>query len=551
MSSDWANQRFDELKKLAEDRFGLLSDAENKMLRAAITGDFAFCGPNENDDDPHNNPSSGEDWGPQREIPAELLRWLCVDKTAETYVDPQGIRIHGAKISSSLNLSFASVRFALGFRRCRFSDSIWLVSARLPSLTLSGSSTQKITADGAKFQYSLFLNDGFSATGAVSLWGAQIDGNLVCGGGVFKNPWQNGILKSGMALLAARASVKGGVHLRNGFVAEGQVSLQGAQIDGDLDCHGGTFKDPTQANVPSSGTALSAENTIVKGDTFLGDGFVAEGKVNLLGAQIDGDLNCDGASFRSMVMQRAVVKRALFWRNIKTPLEVELDLQNASAGSLADHQESWPAAGKLLLDGFTYGRIAEGPKDSKTRLKWLGQQVSFSPQPFRQLAKVLREEGDDDGARRVMYEMEKRKHQEREQRWLSRLWNPVFRWTIGYGIYPRRAVWWLLLLVALGWGIYSYGYFSGAMTPTNQETYNELHNKKRLLLHYPHFYALVYSAENSFPLVNLGQKESWAPDPNQEGLAGRLRLFRWIQVLLGWALATFFVAGVTGVARKD
>jgi len=34
-------------------------------------------------------------------------------------------------------------------------------------------------------------------------------------------------------------------------------------------------------------------------------------------------------------------------------------------------------------------------------------------------------------------------------------------------------------------------------------------------------------------------------------MPGFLRWFRWVQVLLGWLLATLFVAGVTGVVRKE
>jgi hypothetical protein len=663
MVPDWIDRRFEELKKLAEERFGPLSEAENKILRAAIAGNYAWCGPSHMDNDPLNDPTSKNEWDKERKIRAEVLRWLCLDKAAEIYVDFQGIWIHGAKISSHLNLNYSSVRFPLGFRCCRFSGEVRLISARLPSLVLSGSTVPGLAADGAEFQNSVFLDCGFSATGAVGLVGVQIDGMLVCDGGTFrdlaqanvsssgtalsagsivvkgnvhlrfgfaaegqvdlqgaqiggdldcedgtfKNLPQKDLTNSGLALCAQRATVKGDVRLSNGFVAEGQINLQGIQIDGafdceggtfknsrqkgldesgtallagrasikrsvrlrygfsaegevnllgaqiggNLDCGGGTFKNLPQEDIEESGTALMAEGTSVAGDVFLSDGFVAAGEVSLLGAQVGGDLECSGATFHLVLLERATVKQILFWSNIKSPGQAELALDNTSVASLVDDQESWPSAGKLSLDGFTYGRIAGGPNDSKSRLDWVGRQKSFSAQPYRHLAKILRDEGDDEGARTVIYEMEKRKHQDSKRGWFPRFWNPIFRWTIGYGVYPRRAIWGLVLLVALGWGFYRCGYFSGAMTPTNQETYNELHNKKRLLPHYPHFYALIYSAENSFPLVNLGQRETWTPDSNQQGFASFLRVFRWIQILLGWALATFFVAGVTGIARKE
>ena len=99
MPTDWIDKQFEELKKLAEERFAPLSEAESKMLRAAIAGDFAWCGPSQKNDDPHNDPSSPEEWGPERELRAEVLRWLCVDKAAEVNVDWRGVAAYGAKVS--------------------------------------------------------------------------------------------------------------------------------------------------------------------------------------------------------------------------------------------------------------------------------------------------------------------------------------------------------------------------------------------------------------------------------------------------------------------
>jgi hypothetical protein len=72
--------------------------------------------------------------------------------------------------------------------------------------------------------------------------------------------------------------------------------------------------------------------------------------------------------------------------------------------------------------------------------------------------------------------------------------------------------------------------------------------------YYEHFHALAYSAENTFPLVKLGQIDKWAPNPNERRFfswGGSLRWFQWGQVVIGWILATFFVAGVTGVVSRS
>lgn len=55
-----------DLEQLAEARFGPLSVAEIKLLRAALKGETAYCGPSERDDDPNNDPSSSDNWGPDR-----------------------------------------------------------------------------------------------------------------------------------------------------------------------------------------------------------------------------------------------------------------------------------------------------------------------------------------------------------------------------------------------------------------------------------------------------------------------------------------------------
>jgi hypothetical protein len=91
---------------------------------------------------------------------------------------------------------------------------------------------------------------------------------------------------------ANTAHFEGNVYLRNGFRADGGVNLIGAHIDGRLDCTGGRFI--SKGETP----ALNANGVEVKGHVFLRSGFIAEG-VNLVAAKIDGDLDCHGGQFIS------------------------------------------------------------------------------------------------------------------------------------------------------------------------------------------------------------------------------------------------------------
>jgi hypothetical protein len=210
---------------------------------------------------------------------------------------------------------------------------------------------------------SVFLNDGFRAEGEVWLLGASIGGQLVCRGGVFSNP-------EGNALHADDAQVGRSAFLNDGFQAEGTVRLLGASIGGDLYCTGGTFHHP-------SGNALHADGFQVGGGVYLDDGFRAEGVVRLAGGRV---------------------------------------------GWLLDEEASWPAPGNLRLNGFVYTAIAAGPTDAKARLAWLARQPlrPFRPQPYVQLANVLRESGHEADAKRVLIAKERARRKYGGLGWAAR-----------------------------------------------------------------------------------------------------------------------------------
>jgi hypothetical protein len=137
----------------------------------------------------------------------------------------------------------------------------------------------------------------------------------------------------------------------------------------------------------------------------------------------------------------------------------------------------------------------------------------------------------------------------------------LLRWplslVVGYGYYPMRALLGLAILVLLGWGVYSGARAAGMMVPKDPQAYAYFKQNGKLPAFYEPLGPLVYSLENSLPLVKLGQTDYWRPDPapaspaewmnSPRFLFGFLRL----QILLGWILATLFIAGVTGIVQKD
>lgn len=486
-----------QLESMARSEFGELSSAEVKVLTAAALWAVASCGPSTNLTDPSNNPEHSLTWGAEREVRAEMIRWLCVNSEAKALVDPAGVRLVGARVSGELDLSYAEVKFPLSMNHCRFTSRAHLEGSQLPFLDLDGSWTVGIGADSAIF--------------------------------------------------------KQGLYLRKGFKSDGEISLTGAQTRGDLDCSESAF-------ISQSGKAISASRAVVGGDVRL-DGGEAKGTINLIGANVGGDVVFDGGRFTksggdAIVLQRAAIKGGIFFgTNEGHAFRVNgnVDLTGASAGALGDDRQSWP--NKLGLEGFVYERILGGPRDAASRLEWLKLDTSGSNQPYRQLAKVLQDSGDRRGARSVLIRLDRN---------LTRFWLRPLMGLIAYGHRPVNALWGLAALTLFGALLYRQA--GPTITPTDKDAYQSVASKSALPANYPRFQPFIFSLENTFPLVKLGQADKWQADPEPQaatrpvGNVWRrllaytassvfIRRFIWTQILLGWLLATLFLAAISGIVQ--
>src|SRR5206468_144051 len=93
--------------------------------------------------------------------------------------------------------------------------------------------------------------------------------------------------------------VKRNVFFRKGFRAEGEVRFLGAQIGGNLECDGATLRNAPQLGSSASGIALYADRVRIEGYAFLRNGFSAEGEVKLLNAEIGSNFECDNGKFKN------------------------------------------------------------------------------------------------------------------------------------------------------------------------------------------------------------------------------------------------------------
>jgi hypothetical protein len=529
------------LLELAKAKFASrkLTDAEEGLFIAAEQGYYfsALTGDTEQDD-----PENAASWSNDRIIHAECLEWLCTDREASKRVTFLGIHIIGVRIDGIVGLNSAKVSFPIKASGCAFTQDIHLQFAHLSVLILENRTHIKmLRADGIKVDGPLFLRGLVSRDGGVTLNGATIGGSLECDAAQIHGrelPDCSEPTCKAPSLLMEMARINGSVFLRRGFIAQGEVDLVGATIRGGLSCEG-EFSNP-------NGFAIDASESKIGGQVAIERGTKIDGHVGFFATQVDGPF---------------------FIQEVSSTENTVFNLQFAKVNTLRDTDKSWPSDGNLFLDGFTYDRI-DDPMSVDRRLKWLRLQPhqQFFPQPYEQLATVLRNSGLDAQARRVLIaknEQQRRFTNRFSQDWW---WYNVFGWLIGYGYAPWRAFVISLLVIGFGGIVFKIGYRNCLISPTDEKGYRkenehfvkDTKGKRVIADEYPKFNAFIYSLEAFTPLLKLGQSSNWAPNANLGETSkwrfnlrsgGLLRLYLWFHIIAGSVLTTLWVGGLTGLVK--
>ncbi|MEO0372682.1 MAG: hypothetical protein AAF231_14575 [Pseudomonadota bacterium] len=546
---------------LEAEKSGNCTAAERRLVEACLAGETCTVG----DGDRPTTPTDAN------QIGADLLRYLIIGGCKDYLAHEWGVDVYGAFIKGALDLRLIRAVGVTGMINCHFDRIIDALNARLELLDLGGSRCAGLNAQGAEVKGDVFLRGGFVSKGEVRLSGAVIGGQLACTEGRFEN-------EGGYALNAHSAEVKGAVLLRGGFVSKGQVSLSGAVIGGQLACTEGRFEN-------EEGYALNAQGAEVKDAVFLRGGFVSKGEVSLSGAVIGGQLACTEGRFENEGGNALDAQGAeiglFFWRGV-TRFDGHLLLSGAKARVLTDDAASWGLVDRAYLDGFRYDTI-HGPMDAASRLEWLDKACaydgSFSPQPYEQLAWVLKRMGYNEQRLTVLIEKEKRLRKfERENlrkrfatddkivfAWLKD-WG--FRILVGYGYRPGRSLWALFILIAVGSFVAHQAYQKGDFAPNSDvilstpewqelaegESANpayEWSSETGKGRDYETFSPVAYAIDVVIPIVAIGQEAAWAPSTNRGPWGKILWVLRWILTGMGWLVTAVGAAAITGLIRRD
>jgi hypothetical protein len=586
-ASDASSAEPSRLVALAAAKFPNLTRAERAMLAFADKdtinrGAFAIAGTSAAPLDPSNDPAHASEWSHDRDIRAGLIRWLAVDDRAAAQIDPDNFRVLGAHIVGPLDLSNLHVPFGLEFVRCLFIEPITLTSAEIPYLSLAGSHTGRIRATNLWVHGDMHLGNeaperdygGFEASAPVLLNYLKVDGWLDFNGAhLHSGKTERGVESTfNAALIMAGADIREDVNFCCGFESDGAVMFPESRVGADINCNGARFINPGNVALTVWGTTATTL-TMSPHPWFPSPVAVeADGIVELVNARLEAFWALN-TKFRGRPTEphglRATglsIRTGFVWQGVDLENGAFVDLSDASIGVMIDEERSWPAPGKLLIDGLTYtgfgasppafaGGLPPTPSDARSRLRWIGLQPEYHPQPYRQLAKVLRENGDDSGAIEVMVAQQDARF--RDSAWPWRVWAALLKYTIGYGHRPLLAIGWSLAVVLLGWLVVSIANRAGLMRRTYPENPPAAEHQE-----YERLYPLLYSLDVFVPFVNLHQEHYWWPNAATGGecrvlgysmrLPGSLILYYlWLQIIAGWLLSAIFVAGVTGLIRGD
>ena len=444
------------------------------------------------------------------------------------------------------------------------------------------------------------LGDPFESLGAVRIEGATIEGDLDATGGTFVasafatpgDAAKPGGRHDLQAFVADGVTVGAEIRFIDGFAAHGVVRLIRATVGTDLVCKDGLFDFPGE-------DALQADGITVEGGTFLGKGLRTTGLLRFVQARLTQGIFIDGVTFDArgtfynrqarqttdpnelgldlcgVYMPEAVVGGAFYFRDatrVGPPARtVWMSIQNGRTNTVEDDAASWAAVDRIDLrdcayqiitglDGRTAWRLArvdqeyapplDGSKSPSALQVWwqtlvnrpeavlLEARKRFFPQPYLQLATVVRAAGFETAANDILVRLER---------------NATVRG--GYGAAEMAFRWLLDAVLRYGYARWRPVWLLCAWIAATAVYFNSEHDSLRLVPtvanavvagvpsgHEVQFNPVIYAADTLVPLVDLGQKKEFG-----------FREPSWLLVFnsfFGWIMTSFFAAGVSGLLRK-
>jgi hypothetical protein len=467
-------------------------------------------------------------------VDASRLREAINGHTAE-HGEP--LRFEGLRVRGPLDLSRCRLDGGLALVDCAFDTAVQLTELSVRTLDLSGCSMPALYGDRMAVDGELLLTrarlgngatqprplldpaaanpgvrgprrarEGVTA-GVLQLADARITGNL--------NLEDLDVADSdAWSLFAPRLDIGGSLHAR-GLRTTGALYLRHARVT-----HAVSLNGAAVGGLDATGLGCGA-------GLYADWGFRSSGQVLLRAADVGGVVTFHDSVLAepagSLLLSRLRVPRLRL--DLRQPPAGPVVLQDATVDVLVDSEDTWPAAGDLAIEGFSYKRLeSPRPVDVRSRLAWLARDARLGAGPFEQLALSYESVGDERAARTVRHARER--HLRRHDRLTGRVWGLIQDALFGYGYAPRRAMTWLLSLAAAG----SLWFAHHPPRPVGGDTQRA-------------WDPVLYSLDLIVPIASLGYRGAWDPEGADKAVAVFL-------VVSGWTLATAVIAGARRVIGR-
>ena len=526
---------------------------------------FNKCSNNEELDP--RNPDHDDKWSDNRKLRSRFLETILLHEPFRSAIPRRGVRISGAYFPNCIDLRDASIERPLRLAQSRFKSQVDMSRLRTPTfISLEGSKFDKeLNMNSASVGGHLFMRR--AEFDEVDLIEAKIGDQLDVEGAAFKEKLDMDSVSTGSSLLMKDAEFN-------------EVVLRGAKISGQLSMVRSTFTGKLDMETVSTGDSLLMKNAefnevvlrgakigdqlSMVGSTFTGklnmetvsvslDLFMREADfgspANLIFLSIGSSLDAWGATLRGLDLTGSKIKGELrLGAANRTDIEwkgytddngdcqaPKLTLRNTSVGALQDTTGIWPDHLEREFEGFTYDRLGgfgaseqEKPNErgSSWFIKWLEKDGSYSPQPYRHLAGVLRAAGYEDMADDILVASRDRELGESNPlqfKWW-RLW--MLNIFIGYG-YGWRIFW------ALAW-VAGLAVLGAAILRIAKES-----NRRSMKL------GFLYSLDMLLPIIHLREWHYTDVDLNTWA-----KYYFYIHKIMGYVLIFFVLAGLSGLTEE-
>jgi hypothetical protein len=398
----------------------------------------------------------------------------------------------------------------------------------------------------------LELTASFHCKGQFSLLGARITGSLNCEGASFSD--------SEIAVHADGLQIQGNANFRGSHIA-GTVRFRNADLTGDLDFSGATI-------TVQAGKGLRLAGANVKGSVFLRKQFRVNGGVRLSRARVSGTVDFSEAAITSVDPKIMAIEAlglevqgAMVFQDLQTSSSGFVSMNYARVGRLEDDAPSWKLF-SYRIDGFEFkacDQLRESlgatsparnekrktlPMTLQQRIDWLGNQTSWNVQPYEYTARILRSEGYESEAQKILIEKFRELRKRRRISGLARIKNWLLEHLLGFGYQTWRTLPPMLVMLIVGSFVFQRASEENVLVPKDSKDRTE-------------FNRYAYSLDAFVPLVNLKQREAfiYVRPPAQPGVpAPNVSLYQtyfWLHTALGWILTTLAAAGLSGLVKRE